>query len=152
MALPQTSLPQVETNCIAWQLLKSAYPKAQGYFRIRGFKKKEANTLHSITAPAVLQVLEVNTLLWCLTKIYYPITSPNLRPAQLSTKVTPAENVIMCLGKKGVLVVCGLLTWNVDRDYMSIPRCYDIPKKFLSNYDCNKISHGRVHQNLCVVP
>ena len=51
-------------------------------------------------------------------------------------------------GKKGVLVV--LLTWIVDRDYMSIPRCYDIPKKLLSNYDCNKISHGRVHQNLCV--
>ena len=21
---------------------------------------------------------------------------------------------------------------------MSIPRCYDIPKKLLSNYDCNK--------------
>ena len=34
-----------------------------------------------------------------------PITSPNLRPAQLSTKVTPAENVIICLGIKDVLVV-----------------------------------------------
>ena len=39
------------------------------------------------------------------------ITSPNLRPAKLSTKVTPAENVIICLGKKGVLVV-----WFVNMD------------------------------------
>ena len=44
-------------------------------------------------------------------KIYYPLTSPNLRPAQLSTKVTPAGNVIICLGKKGVLVV-----WFFDMD------------------------------------
>ena len=68
-----------------------------------------------------------------------------------STKVTPAENVIICLGKK-VFWLFGLLTWIVDRDYMSISRCYDIPKKLLSTYDCNKISHGRVHQNLCVAP
>ena len=63
-------------------------------------------------------------------------------------QVTPTENVIM-LGKKSVLVVW--LTWIVDRDYMSILRCYDVPKK-LSNYDCNKIFYGRVHKNLCVVP
>ena len=99
----------------------------------------------------VSRLHEYSRMLWSLTKIYYPITSPNLRPAQLSTKVTPAENVIICLGKN-VFWLFGLLTWIVDRDYMSIPRCYDIPKKLLSNYDCNKISHGRVHQNLCVVP
>ena len=75
-------------------------------------------------------------------KIYCPIRSPNLRPAQLSTKVTPAENVIICLGKNVFWLF--LLIWIVDRGYMSIPRCYDIPKKLLSNYDCKKISHGRV--------
>ena len=48
----------------------------------------------------LLQVQEANTLLWCLTKIYYPITSPNLRPAQLSTKVTPAEKCDHVFGKK----------------------------------------------------
>ena len=35
------------------------------------------------------------------------------------------------------------VTW-IDRDYMNIPQCCDIPKKSLSNGDCNKISHGRV--------
>ena len=59
----------------------------------------------------VSRLHEYSRMLWCLTKIYYPITSPNLRPAQLSTKVTPAENVIICLGKKGVLVV-----WFVNMD------------------------------------
>ena len=74
----------------------------------------------------VSRLHEYSRMLWCLTKIYYPITSPNLRPAQLSTKVTPAENVIICLGKK-LFLLFRLLTWIVDRDYMSIPRCYDIP-------------------------
>ena len=70
---------------------------------------------------------EHSRMLWCLK-------SPNLRPAQLSTKVTPAENVII-FGKNKVLWLFGLLTWIVDCDYMSIPRCYDILKKLLSNCD-----------------
>lgn len=56
MALPQTSLPQVKTNCIAWQLLKSAYPKDQGYFRMRGF------LLVVLAARAHLCVFCVNVL------------------------------------------------------------------------------------------
>ena len=78
-----------------------------------------------------LRLHEHSRMRWCLTKNYCPIASPNLRPAQLSTEVTPAENVIICLEKK--VFWFGLWTWIVDRDYMSIPRCYDIPKKFLSN-------------------
>ena len=59
----------------------------------------------------VSRLHEHSRMLWCLPKIYYVITSPNLRPAQLSTKVTPAKNVIICFGKKRVLVV-----WFVDMD------------------------------------
>ena len=49
-------------------------------------------------------------------------------------QVTPAENVII-FGKNKVLWLFGLLTWIVDYDYMSIPQCYDILKKLLSNCD-----------------
>ena len=68
--------------------------------------------------------------LWCPTKNYYPIASPNLRPAQLSTKVNPAENVIICWEKKCFVV--WFVDMIVDRDHMSILRCY-APEKLLSN-------------------
>ena len=69
----------------------------------------------------VSRLHEYSRMLWSLTKNYYPITSPNLRPAQLSTKVTPKCDHMF--GKKNVFWLFGLLTWIVDRDYMNIPRC-----------------------------
>ena len=82
----------------------------------------------------VWRLHEYSRMLWCLTKKL----SNNITKFASSTALHQSHSCRKCdhmFGKK-VFWLFGLLTWIVDRDYMSIPRCYDIPKKLLSNYDC----------------